>query len=74
MSRPLYTEVTLTRALDHHVGTGAVQSYTRHPERRGHWLVELPRFGRVTFTTAELSGLTHGLAAGERRWKDVPAD
>lgn len=69
MARQQYTLDSLTRALDHHVSTGAIGFYQRAAETKDGWRVELPSLGVVTFTTAQLAGLTQGLAAGERRWK-----
>lgn len=65
-----FTEDSLTRALDHHVKTGAVREYRRSPDRLNRWIVDLPGYGTATLTTDQLYGLTLGLAAGQRHWKD----
>jgi hypothetical protein len=66
MARKPYTMDSIGRALDHHVKTGAIESYRRPAIEREAWVIVLPQFSTVELTTAQTYGMCLGLAAAEK--------
>lgn len=65
--RKPYNQDSLRRALDHHVGRGAVVQYLIESEsaRSSAWVVTLPKLDPVNLTEAQVYGLVLGLRASE---------
>lgn len=68
MSKARYDEKAIERGLHRHLEAGAIRRFRRPVDGEpARWLVTIPGFADVEFTTPQAYALCVGLAAGERR-------